>query len=288
MKKLNYIFTLIFIFILVLILSACGKEVEVVDPHAGQEYIYDGYGYVWMTPLEGIDRSPFTVDDFIMNNDTPVYTGNEYTILKGIDVSEFQHEISWNTVKSYGLDFAIIRCGYRGYTEGGLHEDIYFKRNMEGAAADNIDIGIYFTTQAITVAEAIEEANYVLNLINGYKISLPVFLDWERNYTDEARAENIDVETLTNCAIAFCQTIKNAGYDTGIYYNRTIGYYRYDLTRLTDFLVWFSLPVTPPDVTYPSFMYRMDYWQYSINGTVPGIPTEVDLDYMFIKNQPQT
>lgn len=270
------------LFLLVSI-SSCGKEEpEIPDPHAGQVNVYDGYGYVWMTPLEGVERNSFAVDQFSMQDDTPVYIGSDYTVLKGIDVSEHQLEIDWNQVGQEDLDFVFIRCGRRGYTQGGLYEDEYFRQNIAGAKAAGLKVGIYFATQATTVAEAIEEAQYTVDLLKDYSIDLPVAYDWEKMYTDEARAENLDVTTLTDCAVAFCETVKAAGYTPAVYYNRTIGYYRYDLTRLTPYTVWFSLPVTPPDVTFPSFLYHLDIWQYSISGTLPGIPTEVDFDYFFL------
>ena len=263
-------------------LCSCGKkEPEPVDPHAGQVRVYDGYDYVWMTPLEGVERNVFTVDDFSMQGDCPVYQGSASSVQKGIDVSEHQLEIDWPQVAESGIDFVFIRCGRRGYTEGGLYEDEYFRRNIEGARAAGLSVGVYFATQAVSVAEAIEEANFVIDTIKDYRIDLPVAFDWERMYTDEARAENLTVTTMTDCAVAFCETIKNAGYEPAVYYNRTIGYYRYDLTRLVPYTVWFSLPVTPPDVTFPSFLYHIDIWQYSISGTLAGIPTEVDFDYIF-------
>lgn len=262
--------------------SACGKKEEYIDPHEGQVEVYDGYGYVWMTPVEGVERNQFVKEDFTMQGDVPVYTGSSYTVLKGFDVSEFQHQIDWQALKNQGLDFVIIRCGRRGYTQGGLFEDTCFRQNIEGAQSIGLKIGVYFYTQAVTVAEAIEEANFVIDLIKDYNVTMPVGWDWEKLYTDEARAENLDIETLTNCTVAFCDTIKNAGYEPAVYYNRTIGYYRYDLSRLTDYTVWFSLPVTPPDVTYPSFLYKIDMWQYSISSTLPGISTEVDLNYIFV------
>ena len=283
MKKRLKIILFLCPVLLACLLSACGKKEEPVDPHAGQVRVYDGYDYVWMTPLEGVERSAFTVEDFEMQGDTPVYTGNDYTVEKGIDVSEHQLNIDWNAVGNAGLDFAYIRCGRRGYTEGGLYEDEYFRANMQGAKNAGLKIGVYFATQATNVAEAIEEAEFVIDLLKEYSIDLPVAYDWERMFTDEARAENLDVTTMTDCAVAFCGTLKNAGYEPCMYYNRTIGYYRYDLTRLTDYSVWFSLPVTPPDVTFPSFLYKTDIWQYSISGSVPGVPTEVDLDYIFTK-----
>lgn len=274
--------TVLLIILCALLLAACGRKEELPpDPHAGKVEVYDGYGYVWMTPLEGVERSDFTVDDFVMQGDTPVYSGDKYTVMKGIDVSEHQLDIDWSQVEDAGLDFVFIRCARRGYTEGGLYEDEHFRDYMEGAKSAGLKVGVYFATQATTAAEAIEEAEYVIDILKDYQIDLPVAFDWERMYTDEARAENLSQTTMTDCAVAFCETVKNAGYEPCMYYNRTIGYYRFDLTRLTDYTVWFSLPVTPPDVTFPSFLYKINIWQYSITGHIPGIPTEVDLDYIF-------
>ena len=102
-------------------LSACGRpEPEPVDPHEGQVYVYDGFDWVWMTPLEGVPASEFSKDNFFYRGNTPTYSGSNYTTLTGVDVSEHQHEVDWQQVKSAGIDFAYVRLGYRGYTEGGL------------------------------------------------------------------------------------------------------------------------------------------------------------------------
>ena len=280
MKK----FFSIFFLLIPVLLCACGRtEEEAIepDPHEGQVYVYDGYGFVWMTPIEGLERSPFAEADFRVDDDTPVYIGSEFTVEKGIDVSEHQLLIDWSKLQSEELDFAFVRCGYRGYTEGGIYEDDYFNANMQGAKNLGLKTGVYFCTQAINVAEAIEEANFVIELLQGWSIDLPVAYDWERMYTDEARAENLSVQTRTDCAVAFLETVKAAGYTPCIYYNRTIGYYEFDLSRFSDYVQWFSLPITPPDVIYPSFLYSIDIWQYSISESLPGISTEVDMDYIF-------
>ncbi len=267
-----------------LLLTGCGfgKPRETVDPHAGQVYLYDGYDWVWYTPVEGVEQNALTKDDFLYINDEPVYVGDDFTIQKGIDVSEHQKEINWDAVKQCNYDFCYIRAGRRGYTEGGIFEDSCFTRNYSGAKNCGMKIGVYFFSQAITVAEAIEEANWIIDYIKGYDITLPVVFDWEIVEAENARTAGLDVTTRTNCAVAFCETVKRAGYEPCVYYNRTTGYYRYDLSRLKDYRVWFALPCTPPDVTYPSFYYHIDMWQYSLTGTVPGISIETDLDYIFI------
>ena len=282
MKKLYSIIICILIFSLLLTGCELGKPKPTVDPHAGQVYLYDGYDWVWYTPIEGLAVNDFSKEQFQMYGETPVYTGADFDVRRGIDVSEHQLEIDWNQVKTQGYDFCYVRVGRRGYTEGGLFEDTYFEQNYAGAKSCGMDVGVYFFSQAITVAEAIEEANWVLNRIRGYDIRLPVTFDWEKVEAEDARTANVDVNTLTDCAVAFCETIKRAGYEPCVYYNRTTGYYRYDLSRLPAYKVWFALPVTPPDVTYPSFYYHMDMWQYSLTGKIPGISVDTDLDYIFI------
>ena len=278
----------VLLFVLCLHLCACGKKPEPVDPHAGQVYLYDGYDWVWYTPLADVPLNSFTKDDFSYVAGAPHYTGDRFTVKRGMDVSEHQLEINWNTVNaSTDFDFCYIRAGRRGYTQGGIFEDEYFDRNYSGAVQCGMEIGVYFFSQAINVSEAIEEAEWLLNRIKGYRIDLPITFDWEKVDAADARTANVDVATLTDCAVAFCETIRRAGYTPCVYYNRTTGYYRYDLSRLKNYYVWFALPCTPPDVTYPSFYYRFDMWQYSLSGSIPGISVETDLDYMFIeKPQP--
>ena len=268
-----------------LLLTGCslGKPKATVDPHAGQVYLYDGYDWVWYTPVEGVETNAFSKSDFQYINNQPVYVGTGYSVKKGIDVSEHQKAIDWDQVNTQHYDFCYVRAGRRGYTEGGLFEDAYFEKNIAGAGRCGMELGVYFFSQAITVAEAIEEANWVIEHIRGMNITLPVAFDWEKVDAEDARTADISVDTLTDCAVAFCETVRRAGFEPCIYYNRTTGYYRYDLSRLTNYIVWFALPCSPPDIIHPSFYYKLDMWQYSLTGTVPGIGMETDLDYIFTK-----
>lgn len=251
---------------------------EPVDPHEGQVYIYDGFDWVWMTPLEGVPANPLTAEDFTVVGTTPYYNGYDYEVSRGIDVSEHQHEIDWAQVAASNVDYAFIRLGRRGFTEGGLFEDPYFRDNMRGAAANGLSVGVYFFSQAVNVQEAIEEAQFVIDHLTGYAVDLPVVFDWEKiPDTPEARTNDLSMTTRTDCAVAFCETVKNAGYEPCIYFNRNIGYYGYDLTRLTDYFFWFSLP----EMGYPSFYYAVDIWQYSFTETIPGITTETDTNLIF-------
>ena len=267
------------------------EEEVVKDPHEGQVWIFDGVEWVWMTPLEGVPENAFSKDDFLMMENVPIYLGDGYDTLLGVDVSEHQHEIDWRQVKEAGVDFAYIRLGRRGYTEGGLFNDPWFEKNYEGAKENAILVGVYFYSQAITEAEAREEAEFLLGRLEGRELDLPVVYDWElidNEDADIARTKDLDMETRTDCALAFCKTVSGAGYQASVYFNRILGYYGYDLSRLTNYPFWFALPVAPPELCWPSFYYKVDVWQYSFSETVPGIEGETDMNMMFIPLEPET
>lgn len=258
---------------------------ETRDPHEGQVYIYDGFDWVWMTPLEGVPVNHFQKEQFQMMGNTPIYLGSDYDTILGVDVSEHQHEIDWEQVKQSGVDFAYIRLGRRGYTEGGLFDDPWFENNYEGAKANAVLVGVYFYSQAVTEAEAVEEAEFLLGRLSERELDLPIVYDWEKidnEDADIARTKDLPLEARTDCALAFCKTVESAGYDACVYFNRNLGYYGYDLSRLTDYSFWFALPVTPPELCWPSFYYKVDLWQYSFTVTVPGIEGETDMNMLFI------
>ena len=252
------------------------KEPE--DPHKGQVYIYDGFDWIWMTPLEGVPANELTEESFSSNDGCIEYTGTDYDVLRGVDVSEHQLDIDWKQVAASGVDYAYIRVGWRGYTEGGLFEDAYFERNIQGALDAGLHVGVYMFSQAMTVQEAIEEADFVLERIGKYNVTLPVVFDWEKIEAAEARSHGLTMELRTDCARAFCETVKSAGYVPCVYFNRNLGYYGYDLTRLTDYEFWFSLP----ESGFPNFYYACDMWQYSFTETVPGIAEPTDMNLWFI------
>ena len=268
------------ILILVLLLFAGGKEE--VDPHEGQVYINDGFDMVWMTPLEGVPANTIRREDIEIRDGKPYYTGSEYKTLRGIDVSEHQWDIDWAKVAQTDITFAYVRLGYRGYTEGGLFEDPYFKNNVKGALSNGLQVGVYFFSQAISVEEAIEEAEFVLERVKNYNVKLPIVFDWEKLDDVPARTYGLDPAVLTDCAVAFCQTIEAAGYDASVYFNRYIGYYGFDLSKLTEYDFWLAVPGE-----FPDFYYATDMWQYSFTETVPGIKEPTDMNLMFLPVEPE-
>lgn len=200
----------------------------------------------------------------------------------GIDVSEFQQEIDWYAVKAGGVDFAIIRLGYRGMTQGLLQEDSRFQENMLGADSAGLKRGVYFFSQAVSEEEARAEAEYVLEKLDGAELDYPVVFDWEDPVPSETlpaetlRALDCPGATVTKCAAAFCQRIEKEGYQACVYFNKHQAYNFYDLEELKDYDFWYA-EYNP----LPSVCYGFRTWQYSDQGTVPGIETAVDLDICF-------
>lgn len=195
----------------------------------------------------------------------------------GIDVSKWQKDIDWERVAAAGVTFAIIRCGYRGSSTGCLVEDPYFVRNIEGAKAAGIEVGVYFFTQAINEVEAVEEASMVVSLCQKYELDYPVFIDTE-SAGGRGRADNLDAAARTAVCQAFCTTIQNAGYQAGIYASRNWFYERLDDSVLQDFVIWDAEYRAAPIYTGN---YRM--WQYTSSGYIDGINTRVDLDLSYIR-----
>ena len=195
----------------------------------------------------------------------------------GIDVSKWNEEIDWAAVKEAGIEFAIIRCGYRGASTGALVIDPRYEENIEGAIEAGIPVGVYFFTQARDEIEAVEEASMVIRLIEDYDVDYPVFLDSE-SAGGKGRADGLDSDERTRAHRAFLQTIQAAGYETGVYASRNWLNDRLDMTRLSDYRIWLAEYADVP--TYDEYYYHM--WQYTSKGTVNGISTNVDLNLCYM------
>ncbi|MCM1541478.1 MAG: hypothetical protein NC121_09460 [Blautia sp.] len=192
----------------------------------------------------------------------------------GIDVSKWNGNIDWTAVSNSGVSYVIIRCGYRGSSQGSLIEDPKFLANIKGATAAGLKVGVYFFTQAVNQVEAVEEASMVLEQIRGYKISYPVFLDVEPS---GGRADSIDVATRTAVCKTFCETIQRAGYTAGIYANKTWFTSKINASELSAYKIWLAQYAAAP--TYTG---RYDLWQYRSNGSVNGISGNVDMNLSYL------
>ncbi len=195
---------------------------------------------------------------------------------KGIDVSKWNKEIDWEAVKDDGVEFAIIRCGYRGSSGGALIIDPRFKENIEGAIEAGIPVGVYFFTQAVSEREAIEEASMVISLIREYDVDYPVFLDSE-SAGGRGRADDLSKEERTKYHKAFLNTIASAGYETGVYASTNWFGRRINVDELSGYNIWLAQYAEVP--TYEGY-YNM--WQYTSKGTINGISTNVDLDLSYM------
>ncbi|MBR3954643.1 MAG: glycoside hydrolase family 25 protein [Clostridia bacterium] len=222
-----------------------------------------------------VNKAAYNADLFLKTgNGRMVYNDSSVVAYSGIDVSSYQEEIDWQAVKNDGITFAFIRVGYRGYgSEGKICEDEMFKRNIQRALNAGLRVGVYFFSQAISVEEALEEAEFTLSLIQGYPLAYPVVFDWERYSIEESRTYNTESEVITACAKAFCDRIMQAGYRPMIYLNCDLGYYDYDLETLSDYDCWLAQYNDKP-----TYYYHYTIWQYTKSGTVAGINGTVDMN----------
>lgn len=191
------------------------------------------------------------------------------TSFAGIDVSKFQANIDWNRVKAAGIDFVIIRVGYRGYQYGTIAEDPYFETNIKGALAAGIDVGVYFFSQAVTEKEAQEEAQWTMKKIAPYKITYPVVIDTE--YVTGGRANAMTATQRTKVVNAFCAEVNNSGYTPMIYANKSWLENNLVMSSLKQYDVWLARYASAPGYTG-----AYTIWQYTDTGTVDGITGAVD------------
>ncbi|MBE5862844.1 MAG: hypothetical protein E7295_08340 [Lachnospiraceae bacterium] len=231
----------------------------------GKVYYYSAEGK-FVTGEQVIQGAKYT-----FGSDGALMTGNG---VLGIDVSRWNGSIDWKAVKNSGVSFVIIRCGYRGSSEGALIEDPKFTTNIKGAVNAGLKVGIYFFTQAINEREAVYEASYVIDKIKNYKITYPVFLDVEPS---GGRADKISKETRTNVCKAFCQTIQNAGYTAGIYANKNWLEEKIDVSQLNAYKIWLA-----QYAAQPTYTGRYDMWQYKSTGVISGISGNVDLNLSYM------
>lgn len=244
------------------IVSSCAHSpsVEETEPPVTEE------------PRETAPLNTYAPEDFYLENGFLRYGTDS---LVGVDVSTHQGLIDWQTVKDAGVEFAIIRAGYRGTTQGLLYEDELFRDNLDGAKEAGLLVGVYFFSQAANGEEAVEEAEFVCALLDDAKLDLPVYYDWEE-VSGQSRIPGAAEIPMTECAVAFCEAVKAHGYEAGVYFNQTYGYDHLDLLALQDYSLWLA-----EYGNTPTFDYHFHCLQYTDSGVVDGIETEVDLNVFF-------
>lgn len=214
--------------------------------------------------------NPFSPGDFAMENGYLTCTAGSSVL--GIDVSEYQLDIDWDQVKNAGVDFVFIRVGWRGTESGSLNADKRAQEYYRGAKDAGLLVGGYFFSQAVSMAEAREEAEFALDVVRDWELDLPLVFDWE--YAGPGtRSANMDRRTLTNCTRVFCRTVEEAGLMPMFYFNASQAKHLLYMEELTEFGFWLAQYQTGLD-----FAYAVQFWQYTGEGTVPGITVPVDLN----------
>ena len=258
------------------------------------QYFYPNYviassdgGYHFFPISDKLEKNNFDLEKFsypVYNEETKEWegtadymAGTEKQAKKGIDVSTFQGEIDWKKVKNAGIEFAIIRLGFRGYESGKIVLDNQYENNMIGSLNAGLDTGVYFFTEALNEQEAIEEAEFVIENLKEYKINMPVVIDVEESANKEkTRTRDLTSEQRTKNVIAFCERIKEAGYDVMIYGNLKSFMIMMNIEELESYDKWFAY------YRYPfHFPYKIKMWQYTAYERVDGIDGKADVNLMF-------
>lgn len=193
-----------------------------------------------------------------------------------IDVSTYNGDIDWNAVKAAGVDYAIIRVGYRGYGTARLVQDRRFEQNMRGAINAGIRVGAYIVTQAVNTEEAVEEASFIVEKCRGYNVTLPLAIDveWAGNSYEEGRANSISASTRTDVINAFARTVMNSGYAAMAYANKDWFENKiYSGNLFSSCKIWLA-QYRNTEYTYGG---RVNMWQYTSKGRVDGINGDVDI-----------
>ena len=228
-------------------------------------------------PQPTLAASPYGPEDFALADGYLTCLADESWL--GVDVSEYQGIIDWETVATTPVKFAMVRMGFRGWgSEGKLQADSQGLSNLTGARDAGLQVGVYFFSQAISVEEAVEEARFLLNLLEGQSLDLPVVFDWEFVSSQDARTAKMDRKTLMACAQAFCQEIERAGYDAMVYFNLDMARRMLKLIDLQEAGCDFWIAMYNEKFQYA---YRVRMWQYTDSGTVAGIKGKVDLNLYF-------
>lgn len=252
------------------------SPVEVLENQGETLSIDDMYEGKMTIPNYNIAESVYKPDDFKEENGVITYTGGESTV--GIQVNSQKGDIDWAQVAQSGVDFAMVRVGWRGYDNGRIVLDPNFEANIQGATEAGLPVGVYFFSKAISEAEAEEEATFVLQQIQNYSITYPVAVIWEYDRKDDGsidetrRTVQCNGEQVTAIVSTFCQKIDAAGYTPAYMADKTMGYETLDLPELTGYDLWYS-EFRPA----PSFHYDFKMWQYTEEGQVPGISQPVDI-----------
>lgn len=284
-KKRN-LFLLLIGFLVVLLVVICAvtlaqgprdTSVELVSNNGTTDRtVVDMYEGEMTIPYFDVPISSYKPDDFLERNGVITYEGGDSYL--GINVNYKMGEIDWNQVAASGVDYAMIRVGFRGKDNGRISLDKNFETNIKGALEAGLPVGVYFFSKAVTDAEAEEEATFLLEQIKGYNITYPVAFYWKYGTKDDGSKDEEDRSIRCNgqqvmgFINTFCKKVKAAGFTASYYCDKSMGYESLDLEALRDYDMWYA-----EYRAVPSFFYNYQMWQYTTEGTIPGIEKQVPI-----------
>lgn len=244
------------------------------------------------TAMNNTEKERFNPFSLFSIETQDAYTGKHYVhnsrfdgkqIKYGVDVSKYNGSIDWKAVKENGIDYAMIRVGYRSYgSNSKLYKDPNFEQNVEGALNAGLKVGVYIFSQAITEAEANEEADFVVQQIKGYNITLPVAMDYEyasngSGLTGRLYQAGLSTDKATNICKEFCNSVKAKGYTPIVYANKNMLQNHLNAGELSSrYMIWLANYTTETD-----YSGSYNVWQYSSKGRVPGIDGNVDCNFWY-------
>lgn len=249
------------------LISQDGSTAQVDDLNDGRMTI----------PYYDIPTSQYKPDQFLEQEGVVKYLGGESAI--GVNVSEKSGDIDWAQVAASGVDYAMIRVGWREQIKGRIHVDAKFQQNMEGAINAGLPVGVYFFSQAVSDAEADEEAKTVIEQIRGYSISYPIAIYWkyatkeDGSQNENSRSVRCNGEQITGFIDTFCKKISDAGFTPCYLASKSMAYNTLNLSRLSKYDLWYA-EYKPQ----PSFYYDFKIWQYTEEADVPGIPEKTPIN----------
>lgn len=254
------------------------STVPVISDNGNNEMTVDDLYEGKMTiPKFDFPSNKYLPDQFTDNNGVITFDGEDSTV--GVSVNEQSGDVDWAAVKQSGVDFAMIRVGYRGKGGGQLLLDTKFEANVKAASEAGLKIGVYFFSQAVTDNEALEEANFVLEKIRLYQVEYPVAIYWQY-VTDangepdiRARTTGCNGDQVTGFIQTFCSKVKAAGFNASFFADKNMGYEKLNLSLLKDYQLWYA-----ESKKAPSFYYDFTMWQYTSEADVPGISVKVPIN----------
>ncbi len=253
------------------------SSVELVSETSTEYIVNDLYEGNMNIPKFNIPGNSYKPDSFSEQKGIVTYKDGVSEV--GINVNQKKGDIDWAQVAANGVDYAMIRVGYRNYGDGKLLPDEKFADNIKGATEAGLPVGVYFYSKAVTDAEAEDEATFVLEQIREYSVTYPVAFYWEYDLQSDgsldqdSRTKQCNGDQVTGFIDTFCKKIKASGRTASFYCDKSMGYEKLDLERLSGYEMWYA-----EFRTVPSFFYDFGMWQYTKEGSVPGISEKVPIN----------